>query len=117
MSQYAHEAIGIFGRTIAVYDIAETVVNHRAIKTPGADYNIFGVIQPAGERDLQILPEGDRTSGAIVVHTKDDLKIADSGSTAESYVRHRGKVYRVRALAPWDDQEFRRYVATTWQDR
>lgn len=117
MSQFAHEAIGIFGRIITVYDTVETTVNHRPVKTAEADRNIFGAIQPAGDRDLQILPEGDRTKGAIAVHTKADLSIADSGANRETYIRHLGKVYRVRAVAPWDDQFFRRYVATTWQGR
>lgn len=109
--------ISILGRKIAVYDTVETIVNGRGKKTPEADRNIFGVIQPAVTRDLEILPEGDRTKGAITIHTKSILYIADAGTDRETYVRYRGKIYRVAGEGQWDDHGFRKYIATTWQDR
>jgi hypothetical protein len=109
--------ISILGRKIVVYDTVETVVNGRSSKAPEADRDIFGVIQPTATRDLEILPEGDRTKGAITIHTKAELSIADSGTDRETYVRYRGKVYRVAGEGPWGDHGFRKYIATTWQAR
>lgn len=111
------QAISILGRSIVVFDTVETVVGGRSTKTPEADRNIFGTIQPTATRDLEILPEGDRTKGAITVHTREQLSIADSGTDRETYIRYYGKVYRVSAEGPWNDHGFRKYIATTWQDR
>lgn len=110
-------AIGILGNVVTVFEKTETIVNHRPVDTTGADRQIFGVIQPAGPRDLELLPEGDRTNGSIVVHSQSQLYISDRGTTSQSFIRHDGLVYRVAALAPWVNQYFRKYVAVLYQPR
>jgi hypothetical protein len=110
-------AISIFGKIHQAYDVTSSTANHRQTGTPGADYDVFGPIQPARPKDLEILPEGDRTSAAVTLHTKSELFIADAGTDKQTFIKYQGKVWRVAAVGDWDAQGFRRYVATSYSVR
>ena len=110
-------AIAIFGKTHQAYDETETIVNHRPTHAVGGDYDFFGPVQPAKPKDLEILPEGDRTKAAITTHTKSNFFIAEPGQDKQTFIRYLGKVWRIAAVGGWNDQGFRRYVATSYQVR
>lgn len=110
-------AISIFGTTHQAYDVTRTTVDHRQTESAGADYDVFGPIQPSTPKDLEILPEGDRTKAAITMHTKASLFIADAGTDKQTYIKYKSKVWRVAAVGEWDAQGFRRYVATSYAVR
>lgn len=110
-------AISIFGKTHQAYDVTKTTVDHRQIETPGADYDVFGPIQPPRPKELELLKEGERTNAAITLQTKAELFISDPGTTKQTYIRHKGKVWKVAAVGDWDAQGFRRYIATSFQNR
>lgn len=110
-------AISILGTVHQAYDVTKTTVNHRAVEASGADYDVFGPIQPTRTKDLELLPEGERTNAAITLHTKQSLFISDSGTDKQTYIKYDGKVWKVSAVGGWNAQGFRRYIATSYQAR
>jgi hypothetical protein len=110
-------AISIFGKTHKAFDTTQTIVDREPVNTPGADYNVYGPIQPTTSKELEILPEGDRTKSAKTLHTKSELFIPEPGQNKQTFLRYKGKVWRVAAEGDWDDQGFRRYVAVRYKER
>lgn len=57
-------------------------------------------VQPASSDAIQLLPEGRRLTGSVMVFTKSDLKVA--GATFNSdLLLHNGLVYECMAQMPW----------------
>ncbi len=110
-------AIAIFGKTYQAFDTTEVISGGRPTETPGTDYDFFGVVQPATPKDLEILPEGDRTGAAIKVHTKKSFYLPDPGTDKQSFVKYLGKIWRIVGAEDWDAQGFRKYIAKTYAER
>lgn len=72
-----------------------------AMAAVGPDFTIDANLQPAGYRQLQLLPEGAQTEGAKVMHTDQPIYVADNGQGRQSYVRHGGQVWKVNAVEDW----------------
>jgi hypothetical protein len=111
-------ALSMFSRKLTVYIIAGYYdVNKRWIE-PAAqpDFTISGVFQAADDKDLQLLPEGDRSKGASILHTKRKLPITDTSQlkgqeTKQVFVKDGGEVWRVLKLQDWDSNAgFYRYI-------
>jgi hypothetical protein len=66
--------------------------------------SIQASVQPAGERDLQLLPEGRRAAGAFRLFTQSVLQIAQEGTGKNSDVALiEGAEYEVMAEMPWQN--------------
>jgi hypothetical protein len=65
------------------------------------------VVQPATGRDLLRLPEGDRSRGSILIHSKRRLRVSLEGS---------GLASDVVLYSPGGEIPCRRYVVTTSAD-
>jgi hypothetical protein len=75
----------------------------------------MGGIQPAGPKDLQRLPEGQRTDAAIVIFTDLDLLTGDAPDTQADHVIPRapgvycGVEFEIQSVEPWP--RHRKYLA------
>lgn len=68
-------------------------------------FTVDAHVQPAGPRDLRMLPENERTIEAITIFTIDALHTSDvaSGQMAD-VVTWSGRTWRVRAVEDWNAQ-------------
>jgi len=71
-------------------------------------------VQPAGERDVQLLPEGRRDAGAFRLFTDAVLQVAQEGTGKNNDVAVlEGAEYEIMAEMPWQNGliPHRAYVA------
>lgn len=66
--------------------------------------------QPLSGKDLQRLPEAQRTRGGLVVFSAAQLQIATSPGTQSDSVTFRGQVYTVVASEQWDSESYWRSI-------
>ncbi len=98
--------VAIFGSTLVAFDV---VFSRDALGEPAAaqeaNRNIFGPIQPAGDKLIDLLPEGAQSSGAMIVHTAGVLTAADLSNNVDSgrqsFIRHAGEIWKVWGLQSW----------------
>lgn len=62
-----------------------------------------GNMQPAGPTLQKLLPEGAETDGAKVLHTTDPVYVATNGRGLQTYIRHRGRLWKANAVEDWGD--------------
>lgn len=74
--------------------------------------NASGVIQPASEDDLKMLPEGERSDSAIKVYSKTELRRGDGAGTESDVIEWLGKRYRVMQSKPWQLHGYYFAIAT-----
>lgn len=61
-----------------------------------------GNIQPASQEDIERLPEGARSDGAVTVFTLADLKTAEVSPTkVADRIRHDDTLYEVSSVSHW----------------
>jgi hypothetical protein len=71
---------------------------------PGAttDTTIYASMQPVSGRDLQRLPEGERSRDALKAYTETALQTAEAGGLLLSdRIVYGGRVYEVFQVQPW----------------
>ncbi len=69
-----------------------------------------GNFQPAGQRDVDRLPEGSRTDGAVVLFTDVELRTTDAPNAVADRVAYQGVTYEVSGLERWPSHK--RYTLT-----
>ena len=72
-----------------------------------------GIVTMAKAKDLEMVPEGDRLTGAIKVLTTERLYITSDGNITDM-VLWRGASYRVVTVTPDIDYGFYRSICTRW---
>lgn len=83
---------------------AQAVTQHgRAINVPSFTVNTVGVIQPARQRVLALLPDLTRTSGAVEVWCRFDLK-EGTQDTPPDEVCWLGQTYTVSSVDAWRNE-------------
>lgn len=82
--------------------------------TPPSTLHLRGIVTVASSRDLSMVPEGDRQSGAMKVLTTERLyvtgEINDSSNFSDILV-WRGEEYRIYSVTPDADYGFYRSIA------
>jgi hypothetical protein len=82
---------------------ARTVVN--GVYVPGDEETFTlrpAVVYPASGRQLALLPEGQRTSEAVTIFTKCQLRGAkDPAGYAPDRVTYRGTIYEIQLAGDW----------------
>lgn len=101
--------VNIFGQQVLAFDVAMVAIEGKASRTVGADYPIFGVIQPAGDKAQAIVGPGVKTDGQMILQTRTVLKAVDvtqtgGAATDQSYIRYQGDVWRVFKIQGWADK-------------
>ncbi len=74
-----------------------------------------GILTVASPRDLQMVPEGDRQSGAMKILTTERLYVTgetDCNSNFSDILEWRGEQYRIHSVTPDADYGFYRAIAT-----
>lgn len=69
-----------------------------------------GVITVASSTDLEMIPEGDRQSGTIAVHTQTPLQVTTSAGTSDE-IEWRGNRYRTMQMSPYADYGYYKVIA------
>ena len=67
----------------------------------GSPINKIGIVQPAKQDQLLVLPEGERKDDAILIHCKDEIKVGDSVSSISDIIEWQGNSYRAAFKKPW----------------
>lgn len=73
--------------------------------------NVKGLIQPLSDRDLQRLPEGERSIDRVVFMTQTQLQTAATGAAKSDVLTYNGKSYEVEEIEPWDAGVYWRCIA------
>lgn len=84
-----------------------------------ADRIIPAVIQPAGDRAVDLTPAGAESTAEYTMHTPAAISAADNvqdGMTnRQTFVRHNGNVWKVWKIQDWrPHQKIARYVLTRY---
>lgn len=113
--------LNLFGSSVTVFDVVQGRDSDGIPidATPSPDRNIFGIIQPAGDKDIRLLPEGQQSDGAYILHTPAPVFAADNVQGGESnrqtYVRHAGNIWKVWRIQKWNPhQRIARYIITRY---
>jgi hypothetical protein len=97
-------------------------------KTTSENVDGYGVVTVASNKDLQMIPEGDRVTGAMLFHSHERIYLTelDDGYGQQSYgndgfdcanknkygdseqhvsdqIYWRGQLFRIISVAPWQD--------------
>jgi hypothetical protein len=74
-------------------------------RVAGATYSPVGSIQPAGDKELKVLPEGERSEGAVVLRVLEPMFMEDSKQGVveirQTFVLWNDETWRVKKLAHW----------------
>ena len=87
-------------------DSGQFVLGKWKAKTTLVDF--YGIIQPAKAKELEQIPEGDRTDGAQTFHSSSVIYITHSGETStpdgiSDVITWHNQQYRIMKVWPWDD--------------
>lgn len=80
--------------------------------------NSYGAMQPAGDREINMVPEGDRVTGMVALWSSQPLYTTgtNGGSDPTAHISDvvvwHGQNYRVLAVRPWYDNGYWKAVAT-----
>jgi len=74
---------------------------------------IYGVVSVARFRDLMMIPEGDRVTGAMVFHSDQPIYLTRIGANQgiSDIIVWRGEQYKVSTLAPYSDYGYYKAIA------
>lgn len=69
---------------------------------------LTGIIQPASPKELKMLPEGDRITGAIVIYSKIPIFLTRTGEEqgTSDKVYWKGDYYKLLNVSDWSDSGF-----------
>lgn len=72
----------------------------------------YGVVSVAGQRELSMVPEGDRAMGAMVFWSIAEMFITNvTGSQTSDIITWRGEQYRIRNVRHYPQRGYFRAVA------
>lgn len=115
--------VNIFGQQITIYDETITLGNDgRGSTVTSADRIIFGTIQPANYKQINITHKGALSEGDMLLSTDAIIYAYDSTQTTEqnmqTFVRYVGDIWKVIQLGEWADknQGINHYGMTRYQD-
>lgn len=72
--------------------------------------SLRGVIKPASPEDIEMIPEGDRVGGEIVIHTTSELKVTNNEGTSDE-IDWNNERYKLYAVLPYKDYGFYKAIA------
>lgn len=116
-------ALAMFSTPVTAYDeVSAEDANRRYTTTREANRTISGSFQPATDRDLQFLPQGDVSKGVQAFVTTQTLSIKDTSMVDGQVLRQTfligdGETWRVTAQARWGRYGgFNRYLCAKHLD-
>lgn len=117
-------AIDIFAKKLTAYKVKSGYDVNRRWQEGFAqpDFTLTGVFQPADDKALQHLPDGDRSKGASILHTRCKLPITDTSELTgqekdQLFIKNGGEVWRVVKQQDWKVHgNFYRYICVKYLD-
>lgn len=93
--------------------------NGQFVPGDAAPTTIQAVIQAASEKDLRVLPEGERTDGYVTIWTTSELRTADedAGTVADEIVGPEGEAFRIVRVGYRPEGGFWRCIGRKIDDR
>lgn len=112
-------AVSLFSTTAPAFNRTTTRVDGRAEHVDGPQYNLVGSVQPMGEKELKLLPEGYQSDGAIVIRTAQKLFMEgdrnENDESVQTFVDALDERWRVLKTGDWSGYaNFRKYVAVKY---
>jgi len=114
-------AYNLFKSTITAFDVVQgrDADGVPIDATPEADRQFQGVIQPAGDRHVNLTPAGAESDGEYILHTDAAVSAADNyqggQNQRQTFVRHNGNIWRLWKIQGWaPHQRIARYVLTRY---
>jgi hypothetical protein len=90
--QLARVTAGSWSQTTGEYTAGATTLS-----------TIEAVIVPASGRQLQRLPEAQRSTEAIAIYTATALRTAEASGAPGDRVTYGGRVFEVQSVKPWNE--------------
>lgn len=94
------DAIARFATPHTVKRAGGAFVSGRWQAGAAEEIGIDASVQPATAKELERLPEGQRTRETLAVYTTTELRIAAPGQAADR-LEHDGVTYEVQSVEPW----------------
>lgn len=93
-----------FPIAVTRWDAPDVVKGRKVGKVKSCELQILASVQPATQEELQRLPEGTRSEGAVVVFTVEPLRTVQTavGTQADTFV-YNGVGYQVDIVDTWFD--------------
>jgi len=93
--------------------------NGQFVPGTAAETTIQAVIQAASEKDIRILPEGERTDGYVTIWSLSELRTADedAGTVADEIEGSEGEAFRIVRVAYRSEAGFWRCIGRKIDDR
>ena len=98
------DAIAPFAKTRTVTRTSGAYDTHgRWAAGPSQILSVKMAVQPATQRQMQVLPESVRNRDGLLIHSIQELQIVDSTTgTTGDLLSYNGRNYRVMAIGTWD---------------
>lgn len=116
-------ALNVFATAIVAFDITGERISGRWTPTQEPDRKIKGIIQPADDKTVALLPDGAESDGAQILHTSATVSAYDVTNDSEvdrqTYVRHAGEVWKLWKTQNWalhTAGAINRYILTKYRD-
>lgn len=77
----------------------------------GVNLTKVGIVQPAKQSALEVLPEGEQNVEALLIHTKDEIIMGNSDNLISDIIIWQGAEYRVAFKKPWQLNGFSWVIA------
>lgn len=116
-----HVTHNLLTHTVQAFDVTHgRDASGRPVITQGANYAITDAnVQPASYKLIQLLPEGAQSDGALVMHTRKAISIADnangSSTGVQTYIRMNGDIWKAWQVQNWKPHSpIGRYILTKY---
>lgn len=105
----------LFAQSFIVYRKSGTWLRGRFTQTE-APINFYGTIEVNNPKDIMQVPEGDRLTGLISIHTEQPIFTTrnngdQSGVGSSDEVVYKGERYKVVNVSDWDDFGYYKAIA------
>lgn len=103
-----------FSQTITVKRNQCAIVKYKPV-IKETELTLKGVIAPADQKALEMLPEADRVSGTISVFTREQLYLtgdSPEGDYISDIIIHHGQEYKLQAQMDYSDYGYYQSICT-----
>lgn len=111
MSHRANEAIYRFQIDLEYQTGISERINGEDILTLDPPVAFKGVIQPAGQAAMKLLPEGQRVDLSKILHTHTSLDFSAPGfGEKDTFIEYNNVRFKVFSPALWTEEKFNKYI-------
>jgi hypothetical protein len=93
-------------QSLHVYRSSGSFVKGKWVENPQSPlyFEIQGIAYPSTEKELDMVPEGDRIKGAITFISVEEIFVTNTSTPGTSdQIEWNGERYKIIAILPWKD--------------